>query len=323
MHSSRKYTPAILFIALCVSITELLYYAVVPSSIARVELHNLRSRSYDDIFIGGSRGLSAINPEVIDQQTGKTSTNLCLPGEYLRDSYYIVKEACRTHKPKRIVYELDPSYWSTPENRGVNATYIYQNFPFSSVKMEYFFHKMIAADWRDILMYWHYYRHRYPEIQENVQIKNSSDYQNYGVEHLSTDTQIYTKEGYLYQKTAPNSLPQNPEFILWNETNIQENQEKYFKKLVEYCKEEQIELVAITTPVSQETLDKYPEVYESANRYFTKLMKKTGVKYHDFNIGIEDKIDRSISGYVDYEGHMSGDLGNQFSVILGQYLNHR
>ncbi|MEG1958144.1 MAG: hypothetical protein RR071_10500, partial [Lachnospiraceae bacterium] len=76
MHSSRKYMSAILFIALCVSITELLYYAVVPSSIARVELHNLRSQSYDDIFIGGSHGLSAINPEVIDQQTGKTSTNL-------------------------------------------------------------------------------------------------------------------------------------------------------------------------------------------------------------------------------------------------------
>ncbi|MEG0355577.1 MAG: hypothetical protein RR621_07965 [Lachnospiraceae bacterium] len=322
MHSSRKYIRSTLFIILCVSITTLLYYAVVPSSIARVELHNLRSQSYDDLFIGGSHGLSSINPEVIDQQTKKTSTNLCLPGEYMRDSYYIVKEACRTYKPRRIIYELDPSYWSTPENSGVNATYIYKNLPFSSVKIEYFFNKMISEDWRNTLSYWYYYKHRYPEIQANIQIKNSKDYQNYGVEHLSTDTQIYTKEGYLYQKKPPNSLPQNPEFVLWNETTIQENQEIFFKKLVGYCKKEQIELVAITTPVPQETLDKYPEVYDSANRYFTELMKKNGVNYRDFNVGAEDEIDRNISGYVDYEGHMSGELGNQFSVILGQYLNH-
>ena len=136
------------FIVVCCVLTGLLNFGLLQYNIARVNVHRIMTQKYNDIFVGTSHGLSAINPEIVDQVTGRKSTNICMPDEHIIDSYFLVKEACRFHKPKRIIYELDPSYWSTKQNDGVNSVYIYKEFPFSKVKMEYFNQK-IKNRWND------------------------------------------------------------------------------------------------------------------------------------------------------------------------------
>ncbi|MEG0904263.1 MAG: hypothetical protein RSD97_10670 [Lachnospiraceae bacterium] len=321
MHSSGNYIRAVIFTMLCISISYVLNYLLEPNSIARTNLYNIRTKPYDDIFIGTSHGMSAINPEIVDTQTGRKSTNICMPDEHLIDSYYLVEEIFRTNNPSRIIYELDPSYWSTPQNMGENAVYVYDEFPLSTVKMKYFIDKILPMDWRVVLSPWFYYRNRYTQIPENIQIKQSYEYKNFLVDHLSKGAQTYTQEGYMYQITTPEADKGNPNFLLWNEEKVLDIHHRYLKKIIDLCKKQSAELVVITTPVSQETLSMYPEVYHSANKYFTKLMKYYGIQYWDFNSLTEREIHRSIGGYTDYEGHMSGELGNQFSVILGQYLN--
>ena len=63
MHSSKDPASrsctfrAFLFLALCVCITMLLNYALIPPSSVRINLHNLRNgQQYDTIFIGTSHG---------------------------------------------------------------------------------------------------------------------------------------------------------------------------------------------------------------------------------------------------------------------------
>ena len=121
------------FIVVCCVLTGLLNFGLLQYNIARVNVHRITTQKYDDIFVGTSHGLSAINPKIVDQVTGRKSTNICMPDEHIIDSYFLVKEACRFHKPKRIIYELDPSYWSTRQNDGANSVYIYKEFPLSKV----------------------------------------------------------------------------------------------------------------------------------------------------------------------------------------------
>lgn len=310
------------FIVVCCVLTGLLNFGLLQYNIARVNVHRITTQKYDDIFVGTSHGLSAINPEIVDQVTGRKSTNICMPDEHIIDSYFLVKEACRFHKPKRIIYELDPSYWSTRQNNGANSVYIYKEFPFSKVKMEYFNQKIKNMDARVTLAPWFYYRNKLSQFVDTLRMKLSELYQNYDVEPLNSGAQQYTKEGYMYQVADPNADKGSPNIILWNQDRILEVEKKYFLKLVNFCKEKKIELVVITTPVPQETLELYSETFEKAHEYYNKMMEKYRVRFYDFNFIKLNGFNRSIKGYLDYEGHMSGELGNEFSQRLGNFLQY-
>lgn len=321
MHSFKwKAVRAAGFVVICCLLTGLLNFAFQQYNIARVNVHRIGTTQYDDIFIGTSHGLSAINPEIIDQITGRKSTNICMPDEHLIDSYFLVKEACRKKKPKRVIYELDPSYWSTVQNHGSNSVYIYKEFPMSLVKLEYFWAKVKEMDIRVTLAPWFYYRNQAGNIEETVRMKLSSAYQNYEVGPLNNGLQDYTEEGYMYQVTDPGGDKGSQNIVLWNRQQIQDVEKEYFRKLTELCREKGIELVVITTPVPQETLDLYGDVFEEAHGYYTELMEAYDVPYYDFNYLPLDDFDRGIRNYLDYEGHMYGESGNQFSRVLGTYL---
>lgn len=308
------------FVLVCCLVTGALNFGLKQYNIARVNVHRITERKYDDIFIGTSHGLSAINPDVVDQKTGRKSTNICMPDEYLIDSYFLVKEACRKQKPKRVIYELDAAYWSTSQNKGSNAVYIYKEFPMSAVKLEYFWAKIMDMDARVTLAPWYYYRNQAGNIRDTIRTKLSDAYRNYEVGPLNTGVQNYTDEGYMYQIADPDGDKGTSNIILWDEEQVQEETKKYFHKLVELCRDEGIELVVITTPVPQETLDLYPQVYEAAHKYYTALMEAYQVPYYDFNYLPLNGFDRGLRNYLDYEGHMYGESGDRFSEVLGEYL---
>ena len=67
------------FIVVCCVLTGLLNFGLLQYNIARVNVHRIMTQKYDDIFVGTSHGLSAINPEIVDQVTGRKSTNICMP----------------------------------------------------------------------------------------------------------------------------------------------------------------------------------------------------------------------------------------------------
>ena len=52
-------------------------------------------------------------------------------------------------------------------------------------------------------------------------------------------------------------------------------------------------------------------------------MEKHRVPFYDFNFIKLNGFNRSIKGYLDYEGHMSGKLGNEFSKRLGDFLQSK
>ena len=308
------------FIVVCCVLTGLLNFGLLQYNIARVNVHRIMTQKYDDIFVGTSHGLSAINPEIVDQVTGRKSTNICMPDEHIIDSYFLVKEACRFHKPKRIIYELDPSYWSTKQNDGVNSVYIYKELPLSKVKMEYFNQKIKNMDARVTLVPWFYYRNKIPQFFNTLKMKLSEPYKNYDVEPLNSGAQQYTKEGYMYQVADPNADKGSPNIILWNRDKILEVEKKYFFKLVNFCKGKGIEFVVITTPVPQETLELHSQTFKKSHEYYKKMMEKHKIPFYDFNFINLNGFNRSIKGYLDYEGHMSGKLGNEFSKRLGGFL---
>lgn len=315
-----KKVKVLTFLAICIAITGILNYGLLQYNIARVNVHRISTQKYDDIFVGTSHGLSAINPEIVDKVTGRKSTNICMPDEHLIDTYFLVKEACRFHKPKRIIYELDPSYWSTRQNNGANSVYIYKEFPFSEVKTEYFDKKIKNMDARVTLAPWFYYRNKISEIGKTVKLKSGNEYKNYEVEPLNIGAQRYTREGYMYQDLDPKADKGSPDIILLDKNKILDVEKEYFLKLVEFCRKRKIEIAVIITPVPQETLNLYMQNFKKAHIYYKEMMERLRIPFYDFNFIELDGFNKSIQKYLDYEGHMSGELGNEFSKKLGEFL---
>ena len=64
----------------------------------------------------------------------------------------------------------------------------------------------------------------------------------------------------------------------------------------------------------------YRDSLKEQNEYFGKLAERFELDFIDFNFETLQGFDRSIEGYVDYEGHMSGETAEAFSERLGEYL---
>lgn len=93
----------------------------------------------------------------------------------------------------------------------------------------------------------------------------------------------------------------------------------YFNKIVKYCKDNDIELTCISSPITPYTVVNGPS--DKAGEYFTKLCKEAGVEYIDYNLLRLDVLERMDSDFVDWDGHMVGPLADNFSLILGETLN--
>lgn len=321
MRSFKRVIFVVLFIIVCIICNSILNFILIPNNYVRMNINNIENTRYDDLFVGSSHGFSSIDPVTLDSVTGRKSTNFCLGGEYLRDSYYILKYASRNgNKPERLIYELDPQYWINPDTENENYGLVYNTMSPSLVKVEYFFAKILDTDFRGVLFPWFYYRDQYSSMGTNFRIKKGHDFKKCDPSILDSPSQEYRKGGFLFIKNRPGEHLEKQDIILWDESKILEDQEKYFDKIVEFCKDNQIELVVITTPVPKKTLKENYENYKEENEYFTKLMEQKGVAYYDFNFIETPEFDKENTCFSDYEGHMNGDSAIRFSKVLGEYL---
>lgn len=327
MHSSktrsggRKAVRTILFLALCLVITMALNFALIPPGSVRINLHNLRDgHQYSTIFIGTSHGQYGIDPESVDDAAGGSSVSLCMADAYPDDMYYMLRLACETQSPSQVVYELDPSYWMNIQRSGSTQIFFYEDFPFSAARAAYFAGKIAGLDFRSALAPWSYYRNLYSQIPAHIRTKMSKAYRDYDPSVLNIPLGHYGGRGFIWRDRVPGENKGTFNNIPWDESKVQKKAAGYFKRIVKLCREKNIRLVVITTPVPQDTLDKFSESYEESHAYFTHLLNSYGLKYYDFNYMKPGLTDRTMKGYWDYDGHMDGIEAQEFSTLLGRFL---
>lgn len=315
----KKRVAIIILFVTCILIGNyLLNFAFIPYSYVTVDYKTAYNEESDIIFIGTSHGKCAIQTDVIDKVTGKNSINMCLGGEYLSSSYYMLKDIIAQHTPQKVVYELDYGYWVTEDYTGTDSTLIYRNMRPSLAKMEYFLDIESKKDFRCVVFPWYMFRKEYTMIPTNIKNKWTGKEKSLDIDVFTTEAQEYKKGGSIYRYPVTDSQKTWQNFSEWDREEINSNSLKYFKKLVTLCKEKNIELVVIITPVAMETIDKYELEYNDMDKYFKDLTDKYGVTYINYNnVEIED-MDKSLNGFCDYEGHMTGENAMIFSEKLGE-----
>ena len=322
MRRYKKLLRTIIFLTVFVIVNSIFNFVLVPPGLTRVILHNLESSDdYKCIILGTSHGSYGIDADIVSQESGIKTMNLCIGGEYLQDSYYLLKQVFETNNPDTIALDVDFQYLVNVPKNSVAANFIYNAYPNSLDKLSYFNDKILKMEYRATLFTWMDYRNNYSDVITIAKTKLGSDYMNYSGNAVILEKQdVYNGNGFIYRKRTDNLKKDTMPNLTWNDTNVDQESIEYLKKIIDLCKSKNTKIILTTMPVSVETITNSIDGFDMAYTYLSNLAKANHIEYYNFSLVKESVFSRSIDDYWDYDGHLYGDAAQRFSVVLGGFL---
>ena len=162
--------------------------------------------------------------------------------------------------------------------------------------------------------------HEVPKIKETFTQKLKKDY---SIEGLKSDSQEYHESGFIERYPVDVKKIKKTEPKLFEQDKVSSQNMEYLQKLISFCKENDIEFVAVTTPVPIAALKDYSDNYNAAWKYFGKFFEEQDVEYLNFNTQYFKVFTHDMKAYTDYDGHMNGDAARQYSRILAELLDKK
>ena len=252
------------------------------------DFYKLPPNTLNMVFVGSSHSYCTFDPENFDSILGIQSFQMGTPLQHPDTSYFSLKEILKYQKPKVAVIEvywdmLDDdfdmkqanSFFEVLKDDSLKKEYIKDVFPIGEkvkynllpmkYQQDYFAYEADAMD---------------KEIQEKYGVSKEKNEETNGVEK-------YVSKGYVFSDIV---LPKkeydetnqfkNLDGKKWNVSNKQVD---YLRKSIELCKENDINVVLVTAPVANVSME-YIKNYEKINNWFLNFSKENGVKYIDYNI---------------------------------------
>lgn len=109
---------------------------------SKTKLVNEQKTSIDCVFLGDSQGWSTYSPIQLYKEHGFTSLNLCTPGQFMYDTYVLLKNTYKKQKPKLVVIDanmmfsfLNPLKFILLQNFPI---FHYHNIDTNKISEEYF-----------------------------------------------------------------------------------------------------------------------------------------------------------------------------------------
>ena len=193
----------------------------------------------------------------------------------------------KTQKPKVVVLEL---YWDMLDDKFEmkQANSFFEVLNDDNVKKEYIkevfpINEKVKYSILPIRYQQDYFAYEADEIGKNIESR-------YGVSKPKAETngtEYYLAKGYTYCDTViPDSeLDETNQFKGFDGSDWEpdDTQLKYINKIAELCKENDIELVLVTAPIANVSMD-YITDYNSVHDKMAEIAENIDAKYIDFNI---------------------------------------
>ena len=323
MRIFKRILPLLAGLCFFLAVNALLNFFFIPYQFTRMKIHNIETNTYDDLILGSSHGCAAIDPAVLSETTGRTAFNAAAGGQYPRDNYYLLQDACREHAPSRVIFEYDPAYWIVRDSFNRNARYQLDVMRFSPVRLSYFKDLCLESDIRFVLMPWFMYAGSYDRAGQNAAIKRSEVYRTYGVEPFVNREETCREDGFtaIADSTLRGFETPTYAFTQENAAIVQENQ-KWFEKMVRACREQGLELVVVTTPLPPATYTHNTDFYTQAHEKMQSLADTYGFAYLDYVAGDEAAAGEAWApqAFCDGEGHMHMSDAARFTRAFAERL---
>ena len=260
--------------------------------------YNNEENTVDVLFLGSSHMYTNVNTGILWSDYGIAAYNLGGAEQPFWNSYFNLKEALKTQRPKVIVLEI---YSSTIQRTD------YQN-----------------QFWRvENLFGMRFNRNFIDAEQVSIKEEDHLEYLNRFARYHSRYTMI-TKDDFTYDDEMKNFKGFVPKFGTVSQgridvehvnetTNPNEKMDDYMVKMVELAKEENIPILFVCSPyvISEDSQTIFNYIYQYA--------EENGVPYLDFNVRYDELgIDFS-QDFYDYS-HLNEKGNAKYTNYLGSYL---
>lgn len=275
---------------------------------------------YDCLILGASLSRAAIDPTALDEiGYSENAFNYSIPGAAVEDSYYQLKEACTHNKVKKVIFGMDYTYWCSYPDKTFLSRLIYVRMPISMAKLEYVGRELLDKDFRTVYTTQWSYTYTKKAVMDNLNTKLTKEYFNHDINtvDLQEDNLVYKGKGYFMRDNnvepsgAASASP-------WIDIGISKRTEKYFARMVDFCKKNNIELVCVTMPATPSV--SVLGASENSAAYFKKICEENEVTYIDCNLVTLEELPRKDDEYNDWGGHMSDEMAQKFSKVLAKKL---
>lgn len=298
----------------------------------RNTLHQLYTsdENIDILFVGSSHVYRSMNPTIMDGIFHKHTFNLGSSCQYLDGSYAMIKEACKNNDVKQIYLELyygitEGSEYKEREQN--SATYEISDFMKPSFNKYTYLLNASSSDYYDnsfILARRNWENLFSPQYIINLwQEKHTNEYEEYAKTDMGYGN-YYVDRGFYANE---NVVGDN---VYWNSKAFGEisaldkmipdcDWYKSLETIVNYCKNNGIELILYVTPEPEWTLVGKGNYSDYHNR-LSRIAETFSVPFYDFNLCKASYFDANDRNLFMDEDHLNLSGANKFSELLSNFF---
>lgn len=285
----------------------------------------------DNLFVGSSHVYCDVNPELLDSINGMSNFNMASGSLTLSASYFLMKEAARSHDLKNLYVEL---YYvpNTGESGDVYSDQTIRNnwrsvsyMKPSLTKYQFAFEMSGSGHYLETLFPFVRYRSQLFDMEYVAGVigqKSSDEWKKYVYRRESDgfiyeyrekgfyhSTQVYPQEKWMYKTQVD----------LVKEGMLSENNQNYMRKIIEYCQKKDITIKFFVSPF-YETQVLSAGDYDAYNRQIRSIADEYGVELYDFNLCKQEYLDVTQPEYLHDAGHLNTAGTDIFTPLLWEVL---
>ena len=268
------------------------------------KFYELEDNTVDILILGSSHSFDAFNTGVLWDEYGMSSFMLGGAEQPLWNTYYYLKEALKTQKPKLVVLE---GYCTRFHYEyGYPEQYIFNNFglKWSKDRIDSLKVSVKKEEWPDYFLEYVQYHSRYTNLDKSDFLPFQGDRPQY---EDWKGYELNTKRDYKDSTLDSASITERMELTPYKT-------EEYYRKVLELAKENDVPIMVVIAP--------YADITETDQKKFntaSDIASEYDVPFVNCNliwqeIGMDYTVDTADGGHLNYLG------SSKFSKYIGQYI---
>lgn len=319
------------WIVFCVLFFSLQYlFAADKDSYTRVMEHEMYTseENIDILFLGSSHTYRQYIPSIIDDYLGGYSFNAGSSSQHIDGGLALLKEVGKGNNLDTVFLEVCPSFKGEvySERTSFVETYIIGDYLHLGVnKIRYLLNAVSEEQYVNAFFpllrnKQHYYEPGY--IRNAIETKTDQGYLEYSHPGNSeTDNEWYEDRGYV----ANNEIVENEN---WSASErykpispnmFSDDELESLEEIVKYCKDNNIRLIFIATPLTDFNLSQYGN-YDSGREQIEAFAKNNQIEFYDFNLCKPEYYTYESEKFKD-PSHLNCYGAEEYSRLIGRFFS--
>ncbi len=286
----------------------------------RLIMHDMyKEDKIDSIFLGTSHIYRGINPEITDEVWDENTFDVSSALQDIDGSLAMLKEAHKSADIDRCFFEISWRKVKTDKEermKETTTTYIISDYMKPSRdKVSYL---LDAVESKDYVNAFFRVRRNWKNIysketmKDIIARKRTDEYRNYG-----KTIESYAGKGF-FPLEGKFSRVSGTGVRTITENYMSDDYRMYFEKIVDYCRENEIELICFVSPTPEYTMVRTKN-YDSFVTQVKEVCDGYEVPFYDFNLANPSVLDLKDDDFMDYN-HLNSSGADKFTQVFAEFF---